>query len=149
MFKKLIVAASLLAALSLALPSADAQQYGTETKAVTNLIAAVSTNTVNAAPFTATKTDQVVVGVSAKLTAAGTTVSLFTFETGTDGATYDGPTFTLGVTQAGTVTASASTNINLGAYGYVRCRSIGNGDDDGVLTNIVFKYTTKPVRDGQ
>jgi hypothetical protein len=126
--------------------SASAQQYSTTSVSVTNLIAAVSTNTVDTGAFTATKYGEVVVQVSAKLTAAGTTVTLFTIQKGVDGTTYDGPTETISLTQAGTTTVSVSSNVNMGAYGYVRIKSIGNGDDDGVCTNIVVKYTVKPNR---
>jgi hypothetical protein len=135
-----------IAALVLFVGVAQAQQYSTTSVSVTNLIAAVSTNTVDTGAFTATKYGEVVVQVSAKLTAAGTTVTLFTIQKGVDGTTYDSPTFTLPLTQTGTTTASASTNVNMGAYGYVRIKSIGNGDDDGVCTNIVVKYTVKPNR---
>jgi hypothetical protein len=141
----LALCALLLVLFVMALPS-QAQQYKTTSTAITNLIAAVTTNTVNTAPFTATKFGEAVVGVSAKLTAAGTTVTLFTFQFSDDGTTYDGPTFTLPLTQAGTVTASASTNISVGPYGYLRVRSIGNGDNDGVCSNIVVRYTVKPNR---
>lgn len=139
-----VVAASLLAVFLTV--SAQAQQYKTTSTSVTNLIAAVTTNTVNTAAFTTTKVGEVAIGVSAKLTAAGTSVTLFTFQQSVDGTTYDSPTFTLPLTQAGTTTASASTNVNVGAYGYVRLRSIGNGDDDGVCSNIVVTYTIKPNR---
>jgi hypothetical protein len=139
-----VVAASLLAVFLTV--SASAQQYGTTSVSVTNLIAAVSTNTVDTGAFTATKYGEVVVRVSAKLTAAGTTVTLFTIQKGVDGTTYDGPTEVLSLTQAGTTTASVSSNVNMGAYGYVRIKSIGNGDDDGVCSNIVVSYTVKPTR---
>ena len=135
-----------IAALVLFVGVAQAQQYSTTSTSITNLIAAVSTNTVDTGAFTATKYGEVVIGVSAKLSAAGTTVTLFTFQQSVDGTTYDSPTFTLPLTQTGTTTASASTNVNMGAYGYVRIKSIGNGDDDGVCTNIVVKYTVKPNR---
>ena len=141
--KKFIAA---IAALVLFVGVAQAQQYKTTSTAITNLIAAVTTNTVDTGAFTATKYGEVVIGVSAKLSAAGTTVTLFTFQQSVDGTTYDSPTFTLPLTQTGTTTASASTNVNMGAYGYVRIKSIGNGDDDGVCTNIVVKYTVKPNR---
>jgi hypothetical protein len=139
-----VVAASLLAVFLTG--SASAQQYGTTSVSVTNLIAAVTTNTVNTGAFTATKYGEVVVQVSAKLTAAGTSVTLFTIQKGVDGTTYDGPTEVLSLTQAGTTTASVSSNVNMGAYGYVRIKSIGNGDDDGVCSNIVVSYTVKPTR---
>jgi hypothetical protein len=135
-----------IAALVLFVGVAQAQQYSTTSTSITNLIAALSTNTVDTGAFTATKYGEVVIGVSAKLSAAGTTVTLFTFQQSVDGTTYDSPTFTLPLTQTGTTTASASTNVNMGAYGYVRIKSIGNGDDDGVCTNIVVKYTVKPNR---
>ena len=141
--KKFIAA---IAALVLFVGVAQAQQYSTTSVSVTNLIAAETTNTVNTAPFTATKYGEAVVGVSAKLTAAGTTVTLFTFQFSDDGTTYDGPTFTLPLTQAGTITATTSTNVGMGAYGYLRVQSIGNGDNDGVCSNIVVRYTVKPNR---
>ena len=141
--KKFIAA---IAALVLFFGVAQAQQYSTTSVSVTNLIAAVSTNTVDTGAFTATKYGEVVVQVSAKLTAAGTTVTLFTIQKGVDGTTYDGPTETISLTQAGTTTASVSSNVNMGAYGYLRIKSIGNGDDDGVCSNIVVRYTVKPNR---
>ena len=150
MKKKILKSLSLLlmlfALLFLVGLQAEAQQYNTTTVALTNTIAAVTTNTVNTGAFTATKYGEAVVGVSAKLTAAGTTVTLFTFQYGTSSTSYDGPTFTLPLTQAGTITTTTSTNVGMGAYGYLRVRSIGNGDDDGVCTNIAVSYTVKPNR---
>jgi hypothetical protein len=150
MKKKILKSLSLLlmlfALLFLVGLQAEAQQYNTTTVALTNTIAAVTTNTVNTGAFTATKYGEAVVGVSAKLTAAGTTVTLFTFQYGTSSTSYDGPTFTLPLTPAGTITTTTATNVGMGAYGYLRVRSIGNGDDDGVCTNIAVSYTVKPNR---
>jgi hypothetical protein len=53
------------------------------------------------------------------------------------------------VANAGTTTVQVNANVNVGAAGYLRLGTLTNGDDDGVLTNIVIKYTTKPARFGK
>lgn len=127
--------------------SVQAQQYATTTHTLTDAVAAVTTNAaLNKAAFTATKNGEVAVWVSSKLTAAGTTTSDYVFQTSTDGTTYAGPSFTLTIANAGTTTVNVSSNVTLGAHGYIRLKSVTNGDDDGVLTNIVVRYTVKPNR---
>ena len=150
MFKKLLLAAGLPAAIGLAVPQdTSAQQYKTDTVAITNTVAAATTTTVSTATYVVTKTDEVAVTGQLKLTAAGTGTATLVFETSPDGTTYNGPTHTINITCAGTVTASTTSNLNVGALGYIRLKSIGNPDDDGVVTNVAIKYTTKPERRGQ
>jgi hypothetical protein len=132
--------------LALVAGTVRAEQYNTTTKTVTNTVAAVTTQDVNAAAFTIAKNGEVAVTVSCKLTAAGTPANLFTFATGVDGTTYTGPQTVVSLTQAGTTTASVTSNINVGACGYIRLLSIGNGDNDGVVTNVTVGYTVKPNR---
>jgi hypothetical protein len=138
--------AVLVVMVLVAIPAADAQQYGTTTHTLTNTIAATTTSTVSTAAYTITKNGEVAVSVSCKLTAAGTDNSQWVFETGVDGSTYDGPTHTITLANAGTTTVNVTSNVTVGALGYIRLRSIGNPDNDGVLTNAVVKYTVKPNR---
>ena len=123
--------------------------YNTTTSSLTNLIAAATTNTVNTAAFVATTVGQVVITPSFNLTTNGTGTAAFVFGTSIDGTTFDGPTYTVNVAEAGTTTVSVSSNINIGAFGFMRLNSIAN-PSAAVLTNAVIKYTVKPFRqDGQ
>jgi hypothetical protein len=132
--------------LVLAVPS-QAQQYNTTANTLTAGYAVSATTTVNSAAMTMTKNAEVVITCAGKLTAAGTGASEFTFKLSKDGTTYDSAeTIVIPLTQAGTVSASVSTNVTLGAYGYIRLNTLSNVDADGVLTNVVVSYTVKPTR---
>jgi len=124
---------------------AQTAQYTTQVNTVTNLIAAVSTNTVNAYAVAVTKNENVGIQVKTQLTAAGTTGAQFKFAKSTDGTTYETtPSIVLTVANAGTTSVSAVTNVTMDGVGWIRLASMGNGDDDGVLTNTTVIYSTKP-----
>lgn len=55
---------------------------------------------------------------------------------------------TIPVLANGTNTVSLTTNIGVGAIGYYRLDSIANANTNGVLTNIVVRYSVKPNRRG-
>lgn len=133
---------------------AHAQQYATTTHTLTNTVAAFTTNAaVSGAQilaFTATKYQDVNVTIKTELTAAGTTVSDFKFVRSVDGANFETtPSIVMSIANAGTTSVIVSSNINLGAAGFLKLKTITNGDDDGVETNIVVKYTVKPARFGR
>ena len=145
--KKLIT----IAIMALVAVAVQAQQYTETTYTLTNTCAAYTTNSaVNVGSLTSTKYEDVSIQIRCSLTAAGTTSSIFNFAKSIDGVTYETtPSESVSVANAGTTTVQVNANVTMGAAGYLRLASLTNGDNDGVLTNIVIKYTAKPQRFGK
>jgi putative flippase GtrA len=129
----------------------QAQQFSETSYTLTNTCAVFTTNAVvNVGSITLTKYQDVHVQIRCALTAAGTTSSIFNFAKSVDGTTWEtAPSTAVSVANAGTTTVQVNANVNVGAAGYLRLGTLTNGDNDGVLTNIVIKYTTKPQRFGK
>lgn len=153
---KTIIAAALLALGTFA---ASAQQYTGTTIAVTNgssagfdgttnlcVVAATTTNTCNSV-LTLTKTGDVGIQLTTKLSGSGTSAVTASFDTSFDGTNWTTGNYTIIATAAGATTVTVTTNLTIGTVGYLRLASLGNANANG-STNTV-RYWTKPSRFSQ
>ena len=128
---------------------AQAQQYTVTTLRATN-VAGTATATLTDA-ITLTKHDQVAIQLSTKGSAAGATGTVTaTFVQGLDGTVYSAATaFTMTAVLSGTTQINTITNISPGAVGYIRLKSIANGDlDAAIISTNTVSYAVKPSRLG-
>lgn len=110
------------------------------------IVTANTTSNYSTAAFTADVRKQRTLGIllSWKLTGSGTDNNVFTFERSIDNSTYDATqTFAVTAANNGTTTVTIGTNITLNGFGWIRLKSIQNGDANDVLTNLVVQYAIK------
>lgn len=108
----------------------------------TNNLAATSTNSSVGVLIEATRSANVVFQPIFKLDGAGTTAVTFVLDQSADNANWISGTHSITVTPAGTSTVSVSTNISVGAVGFLRLNQIRN-PNASAITNLTFKYATK------
>lgn len=158
--KKIFLAFIAAAALAVATP-ASAQLYSVNTimDGGTNNIAGnadggtsvVNQYTNGSYEITATLFDSVALLVQAKGLSTTNAVIKFYFDQYLDGGYTYSQSNWVGTNQfmfqlivAGTNTIQSTTNLNIGAVGYLRLNKIENVSSNAV-TNITIKYATKPV----
>jgi hypothetical protein len=143
--KRFIFALFAIAALAI---TCSAQTYSPITilNGTTDAITANATSNYSTAAFTFDVRKQKNLGImlSWKLTGTGTDNTVFTFERSLDGSTYDGvSTFSVTAANTGATTKSIGTNITLNGYGWIRLKSIVNGDSGDAITNLLVQGAIK------
>jgi len=148
--KNLFRSALLLGAmLTLALPAAGQgyNAYAVQTLLTggTNIVTAASSNVVSGSIITLTRQREV--AIQASFAAVGTNDSTITFwlQPSVDGSTFDTSknlTHNFTVAANGTSTVNITTNITVGAVGYLRL-AINNPNATMALTNVSVKASIK------
>jgi len=149
--KNLLAAVAAVALLALSAPRAAAQQYLSSPvaglAAGTNNIPATTTSNYNAT-IGLTKYGDAALTINFKLTGSGTENVITTVDQSVDGTNWETKAPFLWTNAAnGTTLVSVTTNMNVGAVGYLRLKSINNGSAQAV-TNLQFLVTVKPKRNG-
>lgn len=112
----------------------------------TNAIVAGATSNYSTSVFVADVRKQKNIGLllSWKMTGTGTDNTVVTFERSLDNSTYDGThTFALTKANNGTSVVTIGTNLTLNGFGYIRLKSIVNGDSGDAITNMTIQYAIK------
>jgi len=133
-----------LAALMFTLP-ASAQYVGPNTMTAPASVAATSTNTTYASSnwvASAVNAQKIGVSVTAKLTGAGTTATVYKFDASLDGVNWETAAYSLTITPAGTTAVTKTANFDLGGLAYIRLSSVENPNANAI-TNILIKTGSK------
>jgi len=143
--KRFVFAVIALTALAIGL---EAQSYSTVNllNGTTDRIVAGATSNYSTAAFTADVRKQKNIGIllSWKMTGSGTDNTVITFERSLDNSTWDGThTFALTKANNGTTVVTVGTNLALNGFGYIRLKSIVNGDSGDAVTNLLLQYAIK------
>jgi hypothetical protein len=135
-------------------PKAEAQttpsinQYGAITLLATSNIPANVTNVLSLTSnvLTATRFEEVAISISFNSLAADTANKHFFFKPSLEGSTNFATVnpYVFSIPANGTTQVTFTTNIFLGAVGYLSLDSIGNQSATVAVSNIVVKYATKP-----
>lgn len=154
-FKNIFIAAIFAALLSVALvwppavsEAAQYDTYGTTTIVAggTNKVAALTTNTYNAR-IDAPKSEYVALEFSFKNMNTNGLATTFYLQRSLDGTTFeDANTYAIAVTPSNSASNSTTrlmTNINVGAFGYLRLGTVGHVNDATPITNLTVKYSIK------
>jgi hypothetical protein len=127
-----------------------AQQYNTDAKGYA--ITASSTSNLTAATqhaITLTKYEDVAIHVKTSLAGSGTDSTVMNYYKSVDGVTYETtPSVILTIVNTGTTTVNTTTNVTMGAAGYLKLGSIVNADGGDVLT-VTNTFAVKPQRFGK
>lgn len=138
---KLHIIALLAFAAAIVQPAmAQSQNYGTlGVPGGTLNIAATSTNTTMSATngmiYTIKSLTYTAVQPTFKLTGAGTSACVFTFDTSVDGQVWAAGTFTVSVTAAGTTLVGTPSNQTTGSLRYLRLAGVTN-PNASAITNL-------------
>ena len=135
-----------LAAAGILFAGAAQAQYSIQTTTLnggTNNVAASTTNSVTAPVLAFTRSTYGVVQTTFKLTGAGSSTVVLTFDESVDNSNWDLATRTLSVTANGTTAVTGLSNYTLGGAGYLRLSSVEN-PNAAAITNLVVKYSYKP-----
>jgi hypothetical protein len=138
-FRILVLSAAALFASSVHVHA----QYtlGTAIPGGTNNVPAATTNS-TAIIIPVTRSTDVALQPSFKLTGSGTSAVVFKFDESLDAATWKPAVISVSVTASGTSTVMALSSSTIDAVGYLRLSSIENPNATAV-TNLVLKYATK------
>jgi hypothetical protein len=147
--KKYTIGIIALLALAFAATAAD-YSVTTLTNGLKVAGSSTVTMTTTAPVITLTKYEDVAINVRVTLDSTGTGTQTYTWYKSLDGSTYDTvASYTLAVTPGGTggTFVQVSTNINMGAVGYIRLGSVQNAQSGQYATNNI-SYSLKKRRNG-
>jgi hypothetical protein len=136
---------TLLAVLGLA-SLASAQQYAPATLISSYIVGASQTsNCTPALVIPMQRYNEIGLQFKVQLAGTGTDAVTYTFAKSVDGVNYDTTGMTVSFAHTGATAKYYTTNLTVGACGYLKLVSIQNGDTGDVQTNTV-KYVFKPQR---
>lgn len=147
--KKILIAIIGIVAAATSAFSAD-PSYGPVTLSIPATLAGNSTTNVELVLDSRRQTKIPLVVTLPASTAATTQTVTLTFHFGVDGSTFGtdsttGGTQTWVLTPTGATASYHSTNITVGAMGYMKLYSIASANGNGTLTNAVIKYAIKTL----
>lgn len=145
--KRFIAVTAALAATLFAAFPAGAQQ--SQYTAVSNRVWVAGSGTTNAAvTYGLTKFEDVSIQVTGFLDGAGTGSTTFNFLGSVDGSNYaTTAVLIMHLVNAGTVSTTCISNLNVGAYGYLKLGNVVAADSRGSTNNVFLGK--KPQRFGK
>jgi hypothetical protein len=141
---KTVAAVALVLVVSVGL--VQAQQYSI---AKTGIKVAASGTSNDVATVVCTKHEDVAIHLKWTLAGSGTDNTVVSYSKSLDGVLYETtPSVVFTVANTGTTAVNVTTNVTMGAVGYLKLASIVNGDTGDVLT-LTNTFALKPQRFGK
>lgn len=145
LFQKLLVACAAIAFIGVAAPRAQAQYNLTVSPTLNggtnNILASTVRNVTNV--ITTTRGRYVTLSATqAAVSAGATSNTLFIIDRSIDSSNWELGAYTFFATVNGTTAQTTTTNIDVGAYGFLRQRVFQNTNTVPV-TNVTFQWSVK------
>ena len=144
LFQKLVLAVSAIVLMAVGAPSAYAQYnltVSTLNGTTNNILASTVRNVTNT--ITTTRGRHVTLSATqAAVSAGATSNTLFIIDRSIDASNWELGAYTFFAAVNGTTATTTTSNIDVGAYGFLRQRVFQNTNTVPV-TNVVFQYSVK------